>query len=219
MSPRTDDDIPARARELPQWLWKQLKADPTRAPEHLALAAHQVHGPAAQRWVDSRRARDAHVSNEELAQIAKHQHIHLARAAGAATGLGGYWTVVPDLAALAGIQARLVFCVAAAYGFDPTDRMRPAELLVLMEMFENPHAARDALDGVGSRAAVALVTSRVKGGGDKTLMGRLAMMAGKRTGKRLGGRLVPVLAIAVNSMGNAADTRALADRAVRFYGG
>jgi len=216
-SPPDSDELPARTRELPQWLWRQLREDPTRAPEHLALAAHQVHGPAAQRWADGRRARPDAPAPVELAQIARKQHVRLARVAGAATGVGGYWTVIPDLAALAWIQARLVFCVAAAYGYDPTDRMRPAEMLVVMELFDDPYAARAALDGVGSRTAIALVEKRMNG--DEALTTRLARMVGQRTGPRLGGKLVPGLAIAVNAIGNGGDTKELADRAVLFYGG
>jgi hypothetical protein len=215
-SPR-DDELPSGVRELPQWLWHQLREDPTRAPEHLALAAHHVHGPAAQRWADARRARPDAPPPAELAQIAKKQHVRVARVAGAATGVGGYWTVIGDLAALAWIQARLVFCIAGAYGFDPTDRMRPAEMLVVMELFDDPYAARAALDGVGSRTAIALVEKRMNG--DEALTSRLTRMVGQSTGKRLGGKLVPGLAIAVNAIGNGGDTKELADRAVRFYGG
>jgi hypothetical protein len=38
-------------------------------------------------------------------------------------------------------------------------------------------------------------------------------------GKRAAGRLIPGLAIMFNAVGNERDTRALADRAIKFYGG
>jgi hypothetical protein len=44
-------------------------------------------------------------------------------------------------------------------------------------------------------------------------------MVGTRAARRFAGRLVPVVAIAFNAIGNERDTRALADRAVDFYGG
>jgi hypothetical protein len=83
----------------------------------------------------------------------------------------------------------MVFFIAAAYGYDPFDPMRPAELLVIRDLYPDPHAAR------------------------------LAKMVGKRAVKRMGARLIPGLAIAFNAIGNERDTRALADRAIAFYGG
>ena len=69
--------------------------------------------------------------------------------------------MVADLAALAWIQSRMVFFVAAAFGWDPLDPMRPAELLVLQGVYDDPYAARAALDGTGTTIAEAYVgTSR-----------------------------------------------------------
>jgi hypothetical protein len=42
---------------------------------------------------------------------------------------------------------------------------------------------------------------------------------GRRAARRLGGRLVPGFAILLNAVGNERETRALADRAIAFYGG
>ena len=89
--------------------------------------------------------------------MAKRRHAALARFEGAATGVGGLVTAVPDLVPLAWIQSRLVFFVAAAYGFDPHDPMRPAELLVLRDLYPDPETARRALDGVGKTVAEAYI--------------------------------------------------------------
>jgi len=205
----SEDDRP----EVPPGLFERLRADPTRAPEHLALAAAERHGPAAAAWAADKRARFA-VSGHELALMAKKRHATLARFGGAATGVGGFVTVIPDLVALNWIQSRLVFYVAAAFGFDPRDPMRPAELLVLQQLYSDPHAARAALDGAGrQRIAEAWVGSRLKR--DEALATRLAKMAGKRAVKRL----IPVVSVPLNAIGNERETRALADRAIRFYGG
>jgi hypothetical protein len=48
---------------------------------------------------------------------------------------------------------------------------------------------------------------------------RLALMVGKRGIRRLAGRLVPGFAIMFNAVSNERDTRRLADRCIRFYGG
>jgi hypothetical protein len=202
--------------ELPEGLWDRLRADPVRAPEHVALAAAQRHGPAAAAWAAERTGRYA-VDGRELALMAKRRHAALARLEGAATGIGGFVTIVPDLAALAWIQSRLVFFVAAAYGYDPLDPMRPAELLVLRDLYADPATARRALDGVGRTVAEAYVGSKVQR--EEAMIARLAVMVGKSSAKRVAGRLVPGFAIAFNAVTNERDTRRLADRAMRFYGG
>src|SRR5687768_11518661 len=112
-----------KLRELPQRLWERLREDPLRAPEHLALAAAEWHAPAAERWVAEKRAM-YNVAPRDLAVMAKKRHAALARIGGAATGVGGFVTVIPDLAAAAWIQSRLVFFVAASFGYDPYEPMR-----------------------------------------------------------------------------------------------
>lgn len=206
----------ARTRELPPGLWERLRSDPLRAPEHLALAAAERHAPAAEAWAAEKRRRYAH-GPRDLALMAKKRHAALARFGGAATGVGGIVTIVPDLAAAAWIQSRMVFFIAAAFGYDPYDPMRPAELLVLQGLYGDPQSARQALDGAGETMAAAFVGSRLQR--DEALATRLARMVGRRVAKRFAGRLIPFAAIAFNAIGNERETRALADRAIVFYGG
>jgi EcsC family protein len=201
---------------LPDGLWERLRADPVRAPEHLALAAAQRHGATAAAWAAERQSRYA-VGGRDLALMAKKRHASLARLGGAATGVGGFVTFLPDLVSLAWIQSRLVFFVAAAYGFDPRDPMRPAELLVLRDLYPDPPSARRALDGLGRTVAEAYIGSKLER--DEALAKRLAFMVGKRGVRRVAGRLVPGFAIMVNAVGNERDTRRLADRCITFYGG
>jgi hypothetical protein len=208
------DEDPGAA--VPPGLWERVRADPARAPEHIALAAAERHAPAAAAWAAAKRERLGH-DGRELAEMAKRRHAALARFEGAATGVGGALTILPDLLALAWIQSRLVFFVAAAYGYDPHDPMRPAELLVLMDLYDDPESARAALDGTGRSLAVAFAGARM--GRDEALTMRLGRMVGKRAASRFAGRLVPFVAVAFNAIGNERDTRALADRAIRFYGG
>jgi hypothetical protein len=204
------------AAEIPPGLWDRLRADPVRAPEYIALAASERHAPAAQAWAEEKRSRYAH-DGRELAEMAKRKHATLARFEGAATGVGGFITFVPDMVGLAWIQTRLVFFVAAAYGYDPRDPMRPAELLVLTNLYDDVHEARAALDGIGKTMVEAYVGSKLQR--EEALAMRLARMVGKRGIRRFAGRLVPVAAIVFNAIANERDTRALADRAIRFYGG
>jgi hypothetical protein len=209
-------DFEAGDTEPPPGLFERLRADPVRAPELIALAASERHAPAADAWA-SRRRRVYGEDGRTLGGMAKRRHAHLARVEGAATGFGGFITFIPDLVGLAWIQSRLVFYMAAAYGFDPRDPMRPAELLVLTGLYPDPHAARAALDGIGTTMAEAYIGSRAAR--DEALAARLLKMVGKRGARRVAGRLVPFFAIAFNAIANERDTRALADRAIKFYGG
>jgi len=203
---------------VPEGLWARLRADPIRAPEHIALAAADKHGPAAASWVTEKRERLA-VTNEELGRMAKRRHAAIARFEGAATGVGGLFTMVPDLVLLAWIQSRLVFFTAAAYGYDPNDRMRPAELLVLRDLYPDPHTARQALDGIGKTVAEAYLGTKIEREREQAMLSRLLRFVGKRTANRAARRLIPGIAIAFNAVANERDTRALADRAIKFYGG
>jgi EcsC protein family len=200
----------------PRSLFERLRADPLRAPELVALAASERHAPAAAEWAERRR-RVYGSDPAALGEMAKRRHASLARLEGAATGVGGFITFVPDLVGLAWIQSRMVFFIAAAYGYDPHDRMRPAELLVLTGLYPDPESARAALDGLGTSVAEAYIGS--KASRDEALAKRLLKMVGKRTGRRVAGRLIPLFAVAFNAVANERDTRALADRAIAFYGG
>ena len=209
-------DFEEGTKEPPPGLFDRLRADPVRAPELIALAAGEWHAPAADAWASKRR-RVYGEDGKTLGRMAKARHAQLARLEGAATGWGGFITFIPDLVGLAWIQSRLVFHVAAAYGFDPRDPMRPAELLVLTGLYPDPQTARAALDGMGTTMAEAYTGSRLQR--DEALAARLLKMVGKRGGRRVAGRLIPFFAIAFNAVANERDTRALADRAIKFYGG
>jgi hypothetical protein len=203
---------------IPDGLWARLRADPVRAPEHVALAASQLHAPAAAAWAAEKRGRLA-VGGPELARMAKRRHAALARFEGAATGIGGIFTAVPDVVALAWIQSRLVFFVAASYGFDPHDPMRPAELLVLRDLYPDPQTARHALDGIGKTVAEAYLGSRLEREREQAILSRLLRFVGKRTATRAARRLIPGIGMVFNAAANERDTRALADKAIKFYGG
>ena len=168
---------------MPSELWERLRADPVRAPEHVALAAAEWHGPAAAAWAEAKRGRLA-VSGADLARMAKRRHASLARLEGAATGVGGFITVVPDIVLLAWIQSRLVFFTAAAYGFDPRDPMRPAELLVLRDLYPDPQTARQALDGIGKTVAEAYVGSKLERGREQAVLLAAAALRGQADGHR-----------------------------------
>src|SRR5918998_4638306 len=170
----------------PGSLWERIRAEPDRAPEYIALAAAERFGPAAEEWV--RIAGPGH-TQEELAQVAFKKHVRLARLEGGALGVGGALTAAPDLVALLWIQSRMVFYIAAAYGYDPRHPMRPAELLALQGVYATPEDARKALDGMGKLMAQAMVEKALSSRSTDALHRRLVRYLARRFASRRGGRL------------------------------
>jgi hypothetical protein len=198
----------------PKRVWDRILAEPDRAPEYIALAAAERFGPQAEEWV--RIAGPGHTP-EELAQIAFKKHVRLARLEGGALGIGGIITAAPDLVALLWIQSRMVFYIAAAYGYDPRHPMRPAEYLALQGLYETPAEAREALDGVGKRMAQAMVERAISRRDSDALHLKLAKYIAKRMARRYAGRLVPFLGAPLGAIQNGSATKQLGQRALSFY--
>jgi len=204
---------PGGVEAVPRSLWEQVRADPERAPEHIALVAAERFAPAAERWAAARREE---ALPAELARTALRTHVRASRLEGAAAGLGGAFTIVPDLAALAWIQGRMVFFIAAAHGFDAGHPMRPAELLALQGVYSTPAEARAALDGMGRPMAAHYVASR---GGDQRVALRLLKLVGRKAAKRVLLKAIPVLSSPLSAVENARVTSELGARAMAYYGG
>jgi hypothetical protein len=198
----------------PQRLWDRILAEPDRAPEYIALAGAERFGPQAADWV---RAAGAGHTPEELAQVAFKKHVRLARLEGGALGIGGVITAAPDLVALLWIQSRMVFYIAAAYGYDPNHPMRPAEYLALQGLYETPAEARNALDGLGKRMAQVLVEKALTGRKTDALHLRLAKYIAKRMARRYAGRLIPFVGAPIGAIQNGNATRDLGRRTLGYY--
>ena len=213
----TQAPAPEGVEEPPGSLLDRLRAEPDRAPEIVALAAAERFAAPARRFAERLRAQGH--SPVEIARQAVRRHARMARAEGAVVGAGGAITVVPDLLALAWLQSRMVFFVAAAHGFDPAHPMRPAELLALQDLYETPAEARAALDRTGQPIALAYVSSRLDRTGERTLRNRLARFVTRRMVMRVGARVVPFLSSGVSAVQNGRLTADLGERALRYYGG
>jgi hypothetical protein len=199
----------------PKRLWDRMLAEPDRAPEYIALAAAERFGPQAEEWV---RIAGAGHTPDELARVAYKKHVRLARLEGGALGIGGVITAAPDMVALLWIQSRMVFYIAAAYGYDPLHPMRPAEYLALQGLYETPAQAREALDGVGKRMAQAMVEKAVLSGRrTDALHLRLAKYIARRLARRYAGRLIPFIGAPIGAIQNGNVTRDLGKRALSYY--
>jgi hypothetical protein len=200
--------------DAPKGLWDQVRANPDRAPELIALAAAERLAPGAERWAGDHPGEKP----AKLARRAVKKHIRISRLEGAAAGLAGAWGIAPDLAALAWLESRMVLHVAASYGFDPHHPMRPAELLTLQGLYPTAQGARDALDGVGRHMALAYAEGKLSGG-DEKLRSRLLKMVGERVAHRAAGKLIPGVASPINAIQNGNAVAELGEKAIRFYGG
>jgi EcsC protein family len=203
-------------QRLPKSLWDRVLAEPTRAPEYIALAAAERFGPQAEEWV--RIAGPGHTP-EQLAKVAYRKHVRLAGLEGAALGAGGAFTAAPDVVALLWIQSRMTFYIAAAYGFDPRHPMRPAELLAIQGVYRTPADARRALDGIGKHLAQAVVERALAGRSMDRLHRRLAKYLMKRLFRRYAGRWVPLIGAPIGAVQNAGATRDIGRQALAYYGG
>jgi hypothetical protein len=198
----------------PEKVWQRILAEPDRAPEYIALAAAERFGPQAAEWV--RIAGPGH-TREELARVAFKKHVRLARLEGGALGIGGAITAAPDIVALLWIQSRMVFYIAAAYGYDPTHPMRPAEYLALQGLYETPAQAREALDGVGKRMAQAMAEQALSNRDNSALHLRVAKYIARRLARRYAGRLVPFIGAPIGAIQNGNVTKQLGQRALGYY--
>ena len=199
----------------PKRLWERLIAEPHRAPEYIALASAERFGPQAAEWV---RIAGAGHTPEELARVAFKKHVRIAMLEGGTLGVGGVVTAAPDMVALLWIQGRMVFYIAAAYGYDPCHPMRPAEYLALQGLYETPADARRALDGVGKLMAQAMIERTVLSSRrSDALHLRLAKFIAKRMARRYAGRLIPLIGAPIGAMQNSSTTRQLGERALKYY--
>jgi EcsC family protein len=198
----------------PQRLWDRLLAEPDRAPEYIALAAAARFAPQAEEWV--RIAGPGHTP-EELARVAFKKHVRLARLEGGALGAGGAVTLAPDIVALLWIQSRMVFYIAAAYGYDPRHPMRPAEYLALQGLYDTPAEAREALDGVGRRMALEMAARVLSSRRSEALHLKLAKYMARRLARRFAGRLIPLIGAPIGAIQNGNVTKQLGQRALQYY--
>jgi EcsC protein family len=227
-----DSNAPVQSQDeepvggLPDGLWERLLADPSRAPQYLALAATERWGAQARTYAEKIRQSNPDATADELASLVKRRHATLARMEGAAAGLpatipvyglvGAAATMPADLAALAWIQSRMVVHIAAVYGHDTSDTEMAAELLVLQGLYNSTDAARVALVEASKRVSTRLINQYVKGS-TLVLLRQLFKTVGikfTRTGLL---KAVPFVAVPLSAGVNEFSTRSLGNRAIEFY--
>jgi hypothetical protein len=186
-------------------LWAAVKAEPGRTPAALALAAVAHYADTA--------AEQAEWLADTYPGVPAHRHAQVAvREAVGRTRIAAVIGVPFGLAGLSmrtWAHARLVLDVAAVFGRDPGSPDRAAELLMLLGVYPDLDAARDAVAGVldPDREAADLPAPS----------GSFAALAGARAVRHLVARFIPGSALVLDGLATAAGTDDLAARVIRFY--
>ncbi|BCY15512.1 hypothetical protein [Actinoplanes sp. L3-i22] len=113
-------------------LWPRLLADPRNAPRLLADTAVQTLGPRAATWAARTRATYPTATPQALARLATAQFTRAAERRALLSALSGSYAPAALVATAALTHADLVLHLAAAYGLNPSDPDRAAEILVLL---------------------------------------------------------------------------------------
>jgi hypothetical protein len=138
-----DNDVPAtlQAPGLLRIMW----ADPQHSAEHLAVWSLTHFGPRAESRVAKLRSQDPAPDRDELETLIVKRQTLVTMTEGAF--VGGPFIVLIAVAFCAALlaQAQMVFELAAVGGRNPVDRLRAAELLVLLGAYASTDEAMQAL--------------------------------------------------------------------------
>ena len=200
-------------------LWQRMRGLTGYTPELLALTAVRRIGPGAREYVAWLRANYPDASEDRTARYLAQRFGRSVGYTGASAVLGRTTALTPaavltDVAGLVLAQARVALHVAAAYGQDPTDPARAAELLALQRVYPSVEVARTAVAAAATRAGHA---QRDAGGSLWHLVRVLLAPLGGRGAGRALGRLIPGTGTLVSALGGAAAMESLANRAIEMY--
>ncbi|MCA2212592.1 hypothetical protein [Jidongwangia harbinensis] len=213
---RTDTDVavPRFTAAVRTDAWAKLVADPGHSPELLALAAVQTIGPRAQEWALRTRESYPNASAESLARLAQRQFVRFGSVGGLFAAVAGTYAPMALLASNALTYAELILHVAAAYGIDPTDERRAADLLVLANVHPSREDAEAALAAARQPAYEddATLTDAV------WRLGRMvAVQAGAWMAVRAVNRVLPGTALLAAVMTSRNGARTMGGKATAFY--
>ncbi|WP_285551433.1 hypothetical protein [Actinoplanes regularis] len=113
-------------------LLPHLLSNPRNAPRLLARTAVETLGPRAAAWAAHTRATYPSATPKALARLATAHFTRVAEQRGLLSALSGPYAPIALVATAALTHAELVLHLAAAYGLDPSDPERAAEILVLL---------------------------------------------------------------------------------------
>ena len=139
---------------------------------------------------------------------------------GAATsfvwGMGGYWTIVPNLTHIWRVHGRLVLTIAHTYGYDLDDRERREEIALCVALSSAKEAVSKMLKEAGMVGAKKVLLTEASRTFIKALPNRLVTIAGQKSIANVA-KLVPVAGGVVGGAVDFFSTRGVGKAAKAFY--
>ena len=142
------DPAPSR----PTGLWQAMRQDPLHAAEVAVLYTLPQLTPHVKMWWSKTKHTRPSDSADRIAKRVLRRSTSVARRGGLITGSSFYVGMIPAMAMIYCEQLIVVLRIAAAYGRDPSDPARAAEVLVVQGRYSTVQDATDALQKTGAAA-------------------------------------------------------------------
>jgi uncharacterized protein (DUF697 family) len=142
---------------------------------------------------------------DDLANRVIHSGMKLAAAEGAGLGMGGIFTMLPDLSILAGITLRTIQKLSLIYGFEYNTEEETAELWIAAASAAGVDISREILEKEVVNRFVPKVIQRI------------AAQASKEAVEKWAGRVIPIASSAIGAGLNYYFVRAWGERAKSHF--
>jgi len=142
---------------------------------------------------------------DDLANRVIHSGMKLAAAEGAGLGMGGIFTMLPDLSILAGITLRTIQKLSLIYGFEYNTEEETAELWIAAASAAGVDISREILE----KEVVSRFVPKV--------IQRIAAQASKEAVEKWAGRVIPIASSAIGAGLNYYFVRAWGERAKAHF--
>jgi len=142
---------------------------------------------------------------DRIAEDTIRAHMHIAAVEGAGLGMGGLFTILPDLGILAGITLRMIQKLSLIYGFSYETEEEEAELWIAAASAAGVDISRDLLE----RQFVKRFVPRV--------IQRIAASASAEIVEKWAARLIPVVSGAIGAGLNYYFVKVWGERAIGHF--
>jgi hypothetical protein len=202
---RTREDLPSDAD-----LTRAVRARPQLAPAALAVAAVSRFGESAREHAEWLRRTYPGVAPQRLAQDAVRTANRRTRYAVGSALLGGPLGFAASISTMTWAHARLVIDIAAIFGRDPLVAARAVDVLVLLDAYPDPLAARKAVAELAGDLAEADVA-------EATTPGQIIVSTTAQLLTRVASRILPGTAVLAAAIRGTSETERLTARAIRYF--
>jgi len=139
---------------------------------------------------------------------------------GAATsfvwGLGGWWTLIPNLAHIWRIHGRLVLTVAYIYGYDLDDPERREEIALCVALSSASEAVNKMMREAGMAGVKKALLTEASKEFIKSLPNKLITIAGKKSITNVG-KIVPIVGGIIGGVMDFYSTKGVGKAAISYY--